>query len=93
MCVDYTDLNKHYPKDPFELHRIDQVVDSTAECFILSFLDCYLGYHQISLAKEDEEKTTFITLFKAFCYTSMLFGLKNAGATYQRAIQTCLADH
>jgi hypothetical protein len=56
MCVDYTDLNKHCPKDPFELPRIDQVVDSTAGCSMLSFLDCYSGYHQISLAKEDEEK-------------------------------------
>jgi hypothetical protein len=56
MCVDYTDLNKHYPKGPFGLPRIDQVVDSTAGCSVLSFLDCYFGYHQISLAKEDEEK-------------------------------------
>jgi hypothetical protein len=93
MCVDYMDLNKHYPNDPFGLPRIDQVVDSTTGCFVLSFLDCYSGYHQISLAKEDEEKTSFITPFGAFRYTSMSFGLKNAGATYQRAIQTCLADH
>jgi hypothetical protein len=56
MCVDYTDLNKHCPKDPFGLPRIHQVVDSTAGCSMLSFLDCYSGYHQISLAKEDEEK-------------------------------------
>jgi hypothetical protein len=56
MCVDYTDLNKHCLKDPFEIPRIDQVVDSTAGCSMLSFLDCYSGYHQISLAKEDEEK-------------------------------------
>jgi hypothetical protein len=56
MCVDYTDLNKHCPKDPFRLPRIDQVVDSTAGCSMLSFLDFYSGYHQISLAKEDEEK-------------------------------------
>jgi hypothetical protein len=82
MCVDYTDLNKHCLKDPFGLPRIDQVVDSTAGCSMLSFLDCYSGYHQISLAKEDEEKTTFITPFGAFCYTSMSFGLENAGATY-----------
>jgi hypothetical protein len=71
MCVDYTDHNKHCPKDPFGLPRIDQVVDSTAGCSVLSFLDCYSGYHQISLAKEDEEKTAFITPFGAFCYTSM----------------------
>jgi hypothetical protein len=56
MCVDYTDLNKHCPKDFFGLPRIDQVVDSTAGCSVLSFLDCYSGYHQISLAKEDEKK-------------------------------------
>jgi hypothetical protein len=93
MCVDYTDLNKYCPKDPFGLPRIDQVVDSVAGCSMLSFLDCYSGYHQISLAKEDEEKTASITPFGAFCYTSMSFGLKNVGATYQRAIQTCLADH
>jgi hypothetical protein len=93
MCVDYTDLNKHCPKGAFGLPRIDQVVDSTAASSMLSFLDCYSGYHQISRAKEDEEKTAFITTFGAFCYTSMSFGIKNAGATYQRAIQTCLADH
>jgi hypothetical protein len=93
MCVDYTDLNKHCPKEPFGLPGIDQVADSTAGCYMLSFPDCYSRYHQISLAKEDEEKTAFITPFGTFCYTSMSFGLKNAGATYQRAIQTCLADH
>jgi hypothetical protein len=82
MCVDYTDLNKHCPKDPFGLPRIDQVVDSIAGYSMLSFLNCYSGYHQISLVKEDEEKTAFITPFGAFCYTSMSFGLKNAGATY-----------
>jgi hypothetical protein len=49
---------------------------------MLSFLDCYSGYHQISLAKEDDEKTTFIIPFRAFCYTSMSFGLKNTEATY-----------
>jgi hypothetical protein len=49
MCVDYTDLNKHCPKDPFGLSRIDQVIDSTAGCVLLSFLDCYSGYHQIAL--------------------------------------------
>jgi hypothetical protein len=58
MCVDYTDLNKHCPKDPFGLPRIDQVVDSTVGCSVLSFLDCYSRYHQISLAKEDEEKNS-----------------------------------
>jgi hypothetical protein len=80
MCVDYTDLNKNCLKDPFGLPRIDQVVDSTVGCSMLSFLDCYSGYHQISLTKEDEEMIVFITPFGAFCYTSMSFGFKNTGA-------------
>jgi hypothetical protein len=86
MCVDYTDLNKHCPKDPFELPRIDQVIDSTAGYDLLCFLNCYSGYHQIAIKEKYQEKTAFITLFGAYCYTTMSFGLKNAGATYQRAI-------
>jgi hypothetical protein len=89
MCIDYTDLNKHYPKVPFGLPQIDQIVDSTVGSALLSFLDCYSRYHQITLKKEDQSKISFITLFCAYCYKTMPFGLKNAGATYQRAIQTC----
>jgi hypothetical protein len=89
MCVNYTDLNKHCPKDPFGLPRIDQVIDSTAGCDLLCFLDCYFGYHQIAIKEEDQEKTAFITPFGAYCYTTMSFGMKNASATYQRAIQAC----
>jgi hypothetical protein len=92
MCVDYTDLNKHCPKDPFSLARIDQVISSTVGCVLLCFLDFYSGYHQIALKEEDQIKTAFITPFGAYAYTTMSFRLKNAGATYQRAIQQCLAD-
>jgi hypothetical protein len=56
MCVDYTDLNRHCPKDPFTLSRIDQVIDSTAGCVLLSFLDCYLGYHQIASRKKTRSR-------------------------------------
>ena len=87
MCIDYTDLNKHYPKDPFGLPRIDEVVDSIADCELLSFLNCYSGYHQISLKEDDDQiKMSFIMPFGAYCYTTMSFKLKNARATYQRAI-------
>jgi hypothetical protein len=68
---------------------IDQVIDSTAGCDLLCFLDCYSGYHQIVIKEEDREKTAFITPFGAYCYTTLSFGLKNAGTTYQRAIQAC----
>ena len=71
MCIDYTDLNKHCPKDPFGLPRIDEVVDSTAGCELLSFLDCYSSYHQISLKEDDQIKTSVITPFGAYCYTTM----------------------
>jgi hypothetical protein len=53
-------------------------------------LDAYSGYNQIKLKKEDEEKTAFITPYGVFCYQVMPFGLKNAGATYQRMMQNCL---
>jgi hypothetical protein len=92
VCVDYTSLNKHCRKDPFPLLHIDQITDSTAGCARLSFLDAYSGYNQIKLKKEDEEKTTFITPYNIFCYEVMPFGLKNAGATYQRMMQNCLGS-
>src|SRR5438132_12968324 len=67
-------------------------MDSTAGCELICFLDAYLGYHQVSLNESDYIKTAFITSFGAFCYITMPFGLKNAGATYQRAMQRCLHD-
>ena len=63
MCIDYTDLNRACPKDPFALPRIDQIIDSVAGCERLCFLDAYSGYHQIKMAVEDQEKTAFITLW------------------------------
>jgi hypothetical protein len=92
VCVDYTSLNKHCPKDPFPLPRIDQIIDSTAGCARLSFLDAYSGYNQIKLKKEDEEKIAFIIPYGVFCYQVMPFGLKNIGATYQRMMQNCLGS-
>ena len=90
MCVDYTDLNKACPADPFALPRIEQIIDATAGCERLSFLDAYSGYHQIKMAVKDQEKIAFITPFGAFCYVSMPFGLKSAQATYQRCVQNSL---
>ena len=76
LCIDYTDMNKACPKDPFPMPRIDQIVDSTAGCDLLCFLDTFSGYHQIKMAKEDEEKTAFLALCGVYCYTCMTFGLK-----------------
>ena len=82
LCIDYTDLNKACPKDPYPMPRIDQIVDSTAGCDLLCFLDAFSGYHQIKMAKEDEEKTAFLTPCGVYCYVCMPFGLKNTGATF-----------
>ncbi|XP_075499285.1 uncharacterized protein LOC142537674 [Primulina tabacum] len=84
MCVDFRDLNKACPKDCYPLPRIDQLVDSTSGFELLSFMDAKQGYHQIPLAREDQDKASFITSGGTFCYVVMPFGLKNAGATYQR---------
>ncbi|CAN6305634.1 unnamed protein product [Urochloa humidicola] len=86
MCIDYTDLNSYFPKDPFPLLHIDQVVDSTSGTLLLCFLDCYSGYHQIALKISDQDKTAFITPHGIYCYKTMTFGLKNTGATYQKAM-------
>ncbi|CAL1384362.1 unnamed protein product [Linum trigynum] len=86
MCVDYTTINKVCPGDPYPLPPIDQLIDATADHETLSFLDMFSGYHQIPMSREDEEKTAFMTPFRNFCFVGMPFGLKNAGATYQRMI-------
>jgi hypothetical protein len=92
LCVDFTYLNRACPKDPFPLPRIDQIVDSTASYDLLCFLDAFSGYHQNKMSMEDKEKMAFITLEGYYCYTCMPFGLKNAGATFQRAMRMCLGS-
>ncbi|KAK0580613.1 hypothetical protein LWI29_004142 [Acer saccharum] len=82
ICVDFTDLNKAYPKDSFPLPRIDQLVDATAGHKTLSFMDAYSVYNQIKMHKPDEKKTAVIIDQGLYWYTVMPFGLKNAGATY-----------
>ena len=86
MCVDFMDLNKACSKDSFPLPRIDQLVDSTAGHKLLTFMDAFSGYNQIKMAEEDQEKIAFITSQGLYCYKVMPFGLKNAGATYQRLV-------
>ena len=93
MYVDYTSLNKACPKVPFPLPCIDQIVDSTAGCETLSFLDAYSGYHQIKMKESDQLASSFITPFGMYCYVTMPFGLQNAGATYQRCMLHIFGEH
>jgi hypothetical protein len=92
VCVDFTNLNQAYPKDLFPLPKIDQLVDATTGHDWMSFLDAFQGYHQISLSTEDREKTAFITPLGVYCYKVIPFGLKNAGATYQRMVTKMFKD-
>ncbi|GJV21757.1 reverse transcriptase domain-containing protein [Tanacetum coccineum] len=76
MCVDFKDLNKACPHDGYPLPEIDWKVESLCGYPFKCFLDAYKGYHQIKMAKEDEEKMAFITNQGIFCYSKMSFGLK-----------------
>ena len=80
ICMDFWDLNDACPKDDFPLPVMELVIDSTTGHKALSFMDCTSGYNQ--------QATTFLTPKGIFCYKVMPFSLKNAGARYQRAIQT-----
>jgi len=91
MCVDFTDLNKACPKDSYPLPNIDPLVDSASGCKMLSLLDAFSGYNQIKMHPRDKSKTAFMTETCSYCYKVMSFGLKNAGATYQRLMDKVLA--
>jgi hypothetical protein len=86
ICVDFTDPNKACLKDSFPLQQIDLLVDSTSGHQLLSFMDAFSGYNQIHMDETDQEKTSLITDRGLYCYKMMPFGLKNAGATYQRLV-------
>ncbi|GJV95220.1 reverse transcriptase domain-containing protein [Tanacetum coccineum] len=86
MCVDFTDINNAYPKDYYPLPEIDWKIESLSGFRLKCFLDAYKGYHQIQMAKEDEDKTAFYAGEGVFCYKNMPFRLKNEGATYQRLV-------
>ncbi|GJZ80857.1 reverse transcriptase domain-containing protein [Tanacetum coccineum] len=86
MYVDFTDINKACPNDCYPLLEIDWKIESLSGFRLKYFLDAYKGYHQIQMAEEDKDKTAFYAGEGVFCYKKMPFGLKNAGATYQRLV-------
>ena len=92
VCVDFRDLNNACPKDDFPFPLTEIMVDATTGHEALSFMDGSSGYNQIRMAPKDEELIAFRTPKGIYCYKVMLFGLKNAGATYQRAMQRIFDD-
>jgi ribonuclease HI len=91
-CVDFRNLNKGCPKDEFPLPNMDLLIDSAAGHAMFSFMDGFSGYNQIFMYPKDAEKTAFRTPIGNFYYTVMPFGLKNAGATYQRTMTAMFHD-
>ena len=91
VCVNYSNQNDACPKDTFPLPRINRIVDATTSNQLLSFLDAYSSYNKILMYPSNLANTTFITLTGMYCYNVMPFGLKKAGATYQR-MMSCIFE-
>nr|GEX21970.1 reverse transcriptase domain-containing protein [Tanacetum cinerariifolium] len=68
MCVDFTDINKAFPKDCYPLPKIDWMVESLLGFHLKCFIDAYKGYHQIQMAEEDEDMIDFFAREGTFCY-------------------------
>ena len=86
VCIDFRDLNKACPKDDFPLPIPELMIDIASSHSMFSFMDGSSGYNQIRMAEDEQRYTAFRTPIGTFCYKVMPFGLKNAGATYQRAM-------
>ena len=92
VCTDFRDLNKACPKDNYPTPFIDQIIEGCAGSEVFSFMDGFSGYNQIQIKLEDQHKTAFICPWGTFAYKKMPFGLKNAGAIFQRAMNFAFHD-
>ena len=92
ICIDYRKLNKATRKDHFPLPFLDHMLDRLAGHEYYCFLDGYSGYNQISIAPEDQEKTTFTCPYGTFAFRWMPFGLSNAPGTFQRCMMAIFSD-
>jgi hypothetical protein len=92
VCVDYRDINKACPKDKFPTPFVDQIVDDYAGSEIFFLMDGFSGYNQINIVPEDQHKIVFICPWGTFAYQKLPFGLKNVGATFQRAMSYAFHD-
>ncbi|XP_015164448.1 RNA-directed DNA polymerase homolog [Solanum tuberosum] len=92
VCMDYRKLNSWIEKDHFPMSFTGQMLNRLAGCGWYCFLDGYFGYNQISIALEDQEKTTFTRPYGTFTFKRIPFGLCNALATFQWCLLSIFAD-
>lgn len=92
VCKYFREVNKACPKDDFPLPNIDMIVGMTVGFKMYYLVDGFFGYNEIKIAPDDQEKTTFICVWGTFYWNVMPFGLKNVGATYQRAMTSIFHD-
>ena len=92
VCIDYRRLNASTRKDRFPLPFIDQILKRLASKSHYCCLDGFSSFHQIPVAPEDQEKTTFTCPFGTFAYRRMPFGLCNAPDTFQRCMMSIFSE-
>jgi hypothetical protein len=86
VCTDLGDLNKACPKDNYPMPLIDQMNNECVTNEIFSFMDVFSNYNQIEIQLEYQQNIAFIYPWGMFSYRKMLFGIKNNGVTFQRAM-------
>ena len=92
VCTEFQDLNKACPKDNYPTPFIDQIIDACAGSEVFSFMYGFSKYNQIQIKPKYQHKTAFICPWGTFMYKKIPFGLKNAGATFQRAMNFAFHD-
>jgi hypothetical protein len=92
VCMDFCDLSKSCPKDNFPTPFIEQILDECAGSEVFYFMEGFLGYNQIKIKPEDQQKMKFVCPWGTFAYRKMPFGLKNVGATFERAMNFSFHD-
>lgn len=92
LCIDFRNLNKVLLKDNYPLPKMDHILQRVVGASHMLLLDGYLSYNQILVDEDDRDKTMFTTMWGTFHYAKMPFRLKNAGATFQRAMDIAFSN-